>query len=69
MWKLFHYLFGWHYIVICEHHWIRRVRTAPNGQKYIRFIDEPLFINEDGTTETHNTWKPLTFTLEDKENI
>lgn len=58
MWRLWHRLFGWHFVAFSygySHH-VRRVRLDGNGNAYVRICDEHLYLSDK--TER---WQPLTF--------
>lgn len=76
MWKLWHKLFGWDYIVVTiGRGFIFRVHDAPNGTRLIYMGSEDACImNFDGTFKnSRHTWEPLTFkrcqTVEERGNM
>lgn len=61
MWKLWHKLFGAHYIAVeygYSHH-IRRVRFTGSGRPFVKMCDEFLFLDDK-----REKWEGMTF---DKE--
>ena len=58
MWKIYHKLFGWHYISVRG--WKHRVRITPNGELYYqRDYDGMIFLRD-----IPGLYKPLTWTEE-----
>jgi hypothetical protein len=59
MWRLWHYLFGWHYVAF---HWgfgritVCRVRQSPNGHQYIMWWGEMHLLHERWRKFTPLTW-------------
>jgi len=58
MWRLFHYLFAWDYVLYDGD--IRRIKKTPNGQEYIRGNASPMIFLPTAFTHyvTHLTRKP-----------
>jgi hypothetical protein len=66
MWKLWHYIFGWHYVAVetcLGSTKIRRIRKTPNGRKYvIVYLDIELFKDDKcELVDTSYRVTPLTF--------
>lgn len=67
MWRLFHYLFGWHYAEYRDtsNSFVFRIKRAPNGRvRLMSFWYEgyDAFLNLDGTFEnTSGRWIALTW--------
>lgn len=58
MWRLWHRLFGWHYVAI-QHGFddiIGRVQTDGDGRPYVRCYDSHYDLKT-----TRRNWTPLTF--------
>lgn len=68
MWKIYHYLFGWHYALYRDSatQFIFRVKTLPNGQKFMNKYGGiyQAILNEDGTFKNDSaTYEPLTWSF------
>lgn len=66
MWQLWHWLFGWHYIVLvsCAHRTIIRVRSTPSGNAYGYYLGRMFFIYPNGELSGEDylvSWQPLTW--------
>ena len=69
MWRVFHTLFGWHYVEYRNSytHFIARVATMPNGRKRMVTLSgtHDALMNPDGTFDgTSGVWRPLTWVQE-----
>ena len=69
MYKLWHFLFGWHYVWVydCNDHHIVRVTKMPDGCLWGKISFRNFWIDQNGKIHggyaIHN-WKPLTWKLE-----
>lgn len=52
MWKIWHKLFGWDYIVFSFGlaDTVRRIRVTPNGKEYVKIISSVVLVNENNKT-------------------
>lgn len=59
MWRLWHRLFGWHYVSIKfgYDHYIRRVQTDGDGRPYVWLC----YTHVDLKSKPPSEWHPLTF--------
>jgi hypothetical protein len=57
MWRLWHWLFGWHYVSIKAYmnHTVRRIYTDGDGRPYVRVLG-----NHEDLQKTTREWYPLT---------
>lgn len=65
MWKLWHFLFGWDYVVfpIAFSQSIRRIRRTPNGKEYVLWCGNIYFVGDKSREWVHLTRKPLLTTV------
>lgn len=66
MWRLFNFLFGWHYVEVvdCGDAHIRRVKLMSDGILRGRIIGESFYITKDGSASGGyyiESWRPLTW--------
>lgn len=67
-----HKLLGWHWIEFMFGYdsTIRRVRTAPNGMKYVLCYGSVYYVRWDGTFKNYpRNYTPLTWDLEDERRF
>ena len=72
MWKLWHFLFGWHYVSFKYgwHNEVARVRIAPNGTRFVVICGDMFRLEQDGrmsrmgTNVVHySAYTPLTWKI------
>jgi hypothetical protein len=76
MWKIFHWFFGWHYVIFKYgfSNEIRRVRTAPNGTRFVTCYGNLYEVLPTGRLKALGTnvvhysgYTPLTWKLKDED--
>lgn len=65
MWKLWHFLFGWDYVMFPMGFSlpIRRIRRTPNGKEYVLWYGNIYFVGDKSRGWVHLTRKPLLTTV------
>ena len=69
MWRIFNYLFGWHYVFVhdCDDHYVRRVKMV--GDELMgQIVSRKFFLRRDGSyygAYNIKSIKPLTFSFSD----
>ena len=69
MYKLLHWLFGWHYVAVefASRHNIRRVRHLPSGKPYVMLYGHLDRLDGGGRTRDRRKYIPLTWREDEDE--
>ena len=71
MWRTWHKLFGWHYILLHtpsnNYRYVERIRKLADGRMYVEF-GGIVVLYPNGTTSILYLWEPLTWVKKQENN-